>query len=451
MTNDARYRRESELKLRSKAIAAGGLALILTGTFAGAAKASSSAHASNDPPVTTADGATSAFVAEVGQDFLDNQRILGQLKSWILAQPGVASSGYIDQVNDAKNLATRLLWHGDDPLKAAALERAKVLGITATVEQRPQSLADINAASKKISDSADIFAASGFTLSSVVGVQADTSTIQVEGEFAGARSSKAAAVSASDLGDRLSNLAGVPVSVVAGKSTTPMAGTRSNDTSPFYAGGYMRSGDKGCSSGFALKIGGVPRTTTARHCKPPSGSWSARSGTADYGNVIATSNDGALNVLSGSGASRTFDNEWDNAAGFSKNVYNIYDVGLNDRVCSSGGNSGVHCNINVSAMAVFWNDGDGSFSNIRGEQQTSGKIAVASGDSGGPVFVPYGGSYSQSVGAVGVIQAGGQSVPCGSVHDATNAECSQTILFSSIHTVILYGGLGASLVTGPMQ
>ncbi|MEN2738459.1 hypothetical protein ABCS02_11755 [Microbacterium sp. X-17] len=438
-------RLEDDMKPHGRAIALGFLiaALALTG----AAGMTNGAYASDAPPITTDKDAVSAFVADVGQEFIDNQRTLGELKSWILAQPKVEASGYIDQVNDATNLATRLLWYGDDPLKAAALKQAEALGITATVEQRPQPLREINATAQKIAASAEQLASSGFTLATVVGVQADTSEIQVEGEFSDAARS---ADAANTVSKELQDIVGVPVSVVGGHHADPAVATRSNDTSPFYAGGYMISNGSTCSSGFALWVGGDTHTTTARHCNPSAGGYTARDGSANYGGVVATSSDGGLNVLLSHGGGRTFDNEWNNAIGFTKSVYNLYDVGLNDLICSSGGNSGVHCNVKVTAMSVYWNDGFGSFSNIRGVQQTSGAIAAIQGDSGGPVFMPYGGGDAQRVGAVGIIQAAenGSTSGCGSVHDSGGI-CSATILFSSIHTVILYGGLlNASLVTG---
>ncbi|MBF4572476.1 hypothetical protein ITJ64_08100 [Herbiconiux sp. VKM Ac-1786] len=109
-------------------------------------------HTYGDPAVRRGDDPTNDFIAEVGQEFIDNQRILGELKGWILEQPGVEQSGYIDQVNDAAHPATRLLWFGDDPLKAAVLDQARARGITASVEQRPQPLSVINSIAARISD-----------------------------------------------------------------------------------------------------------------------------------------------------------------------------------------------------------------------------------------------------------------------------------------------------------
>ncbi|GAA0995470.1 chymotrypsin family serine protease [Subtercola frigoramans] len=395
---------------------------------------------------------SSAFVSEVGQTFIDNQRKLGELKSWILAQPDSANSGYIDQINDAPGLSTQLLWHGDSKLKASVIAEAARRGIKATILERPHSLPEINSITKKLEAHADQLAAAGFTLASVVGVQVDTGEIQVEGAYTAAslKSADAQQRSAVNTVSVASELAGVPVKVVGGVTTTPTV-TRSTDTNPFWAGGYMINAGGGvCSTGFALSYNGVNHITTARHCNATS--YTARNGTASYGGTIATTSDAAVSILSAGGAGRTFDNTWDNSAGINKSVYNIYDVGLNDLICTSGGNSGVHCNIKVTAMNVSFNDntGNGTISTIRGVQQTAGAIANIQGDSGGPVFMPYGGGDAQRVGAVGMIQGleSGSVSGCGSVHDQGTNLCSKTVLFSSIHTAILYGGLGLSLVSG---
>jgi hypothetical protein len=112
-----------------------------------------------------------------------------------------------------------------------------------------------------------------------------------------------------------------------------------------------------------------------------------------------------------------FDGSWNNPDGYRKPVQELRDVGLNTLVCTSGGNSGVHCNVKVTAMVVSFNDGYGTVSTMRGVQQTSGRIAVIQGDSGGPVLISY---ANGKVGAVDMIQGleNGTTSGCGSVHDA---------------------------------
>lgn len=394
-----------------------------------------------------------AFVAALGTRFMENQRVLGELKSWIITQPDALSSGYIDQVNDAENRSVRLLWSGESTLRAAALRKAAELGIVAVIEERPFTLSKISDVATAVFDHKNDIAAAGFTISSVVGVQADTVGIELEGDFITepigqqARDNVLASVKAV-----VTVIAGVPLEIIPGHTVSTAAGTRSKSTAPFYAGSYMiRQDHKAtCSTGFAMKVGEVNRATTARHCDSGDGTFLARDGDTNFGSRMLTSEDGAMNVLTGTGAGRTFDNEWNNSIGFNKGVYNYYDAGLNSMVCTSGGNSGVHCNVKVTAADVYSDDGHGRFSNIRGEQQSSGGIAAIQGDSGGPVFVPYGGDFDQYVGASGIIQfvENGSTKDCGSVHDLGANKCSKTVLFSSIHTVDLYGQIGATLVTG---
>jgi len=81
------------------------------------------------------------------------------------------------------------------------------------------------------------------------------------------------------------------------------------------------------------------------------------------------------------------------------------------------------------------NDGYGSFWNIEGTQQTSGQVAVAGGDSGGPVLtVDYNNGAYTTVGAAGMIQFGSNPVACGSVNIATT--CFARVDFSSVHTFL---------------
>ncbi|WP_146076120.1 hypothetical protein [Rathayibacter rathayi] len=402
------------------------------------------------PPAAPAD-TSDALVAALGTGSVENQRLLGALKSWILAQPDVDSSGYIDQVNDAENGSVRLLWSGQSPLRAAAVNRAAELGIDAVIEERPYSLARIDEIASAVLEHADDITAAGFTVSSVVGVQADTAGIQVEGDFVrGPVNDQARDSLLESVKTVVAGVAGVALDVLPGHSASTAGGTRADSTAPFFAGSYiqMQASESTCSTGFSMRVNGVDHATTARHCDPRGDVFRARDGKAIVGSGLVTSRDGAMTVLTGPGTGRTFDGAWNDAKGYNKRVHNRYDVGLNDRVCTSGGNSGVHCGIKVTATAVYADDGSGRFSNVRGEQQNSGAIAAIQGDSGGPVFVPYGGALNGYVGAVGMIQfvQDASTKGCGSVHDS-GGKCSRTVLFSTIETIERRGEIGATLVT----
>lgn len=125
-----------------------------------------------------------------------------------------------------------------------------------------------------------------------------------------------------------------------------------------------------------------------------------------------------------------FTGAWNNS-GDKKKVAGFKDVALNNLVCTSGGNSGQHCDIKVIDMYTQFNDEYGTFSNIQGYR--SAGTAAAKGDSGGPVFT----SRSDGrVGAVGMIQAIGTShVTCSSIHDSGNP-CSKYVLFTSMRTIV---------------
>lgn len=420
-----------------------GILLVLAGTGAADAKPAPLPGPTNTTPLDQ-------YVQSVGNEKLDKQQKLMEFKSWITQQPGIEESGYIDQINDATNLSTRLLWHGDTPLQDTVIKEAKVRGITATIERRPQSLPEIKKAAEAIWAHEPDFAAMGFKLASVVGVTASSEAIEVRGDRSlEGTAGRSTSDSLQQVKDLASQLAGVSIDVQDGHEVAPAVG-RSNDSSPFYAGGYMLGANgTACSTGFSLYWNGFARPTTARHCVATP--YKARDNSAvSYGSTAAVSSDGAGRILTSIGAGRMFDGAWNNSAGYSKPVWGFADVSLGDGICTSGGNSGVHCNIYVTAMQEYVNDGYGVTSNIRGEVSGPVGIAAIQGDSGGPVLVPYTNGY---VGAAGMIQSVawpyGYSTGCGPAHDYGEGganKCSPVVLFTSMRTIASYSG--ASLVTG---
>lgn len=383
-----------------------------------------------------------------------NQQRLGELTSWIVQQPTVTDSGYISQVNDAENLAARLLWHGHDELLNAALTKASELGISVTVEQRPQSLTEIEAVATKLLDARQSFADVGFEITGVQGVAAETSDLVVLGVPTGhARSSGNAAQDVATAAAEIARtLTQAPTRIsMEGGDIALTNGSRVAPTPPYWAGSalqrYLAPTTDICSSGFSVLYNGSPRVTTARHCD--SYPYTGPNGQGDFGTSIATSTDGALRVLSATGGPRMFDGPWNVGAntGLDKGLYGLYDVGLNDWVCVSGASSGSHCTLKVTAMYVYINDGYGTVSTISATQQTAGQIAIAEGDSGGPVFMNYIPPGDYNVSAVGIIQAGRDSAgtACGSVAYA-GIECYRTVLFTSLRTALNFLP-GASLLT----
>jgi hypothetical protein len=288
-----------------------------------------------------------------------------------------------------------------------------------------------------------------FSISTVVGVQEDFDGVTIEGQYSAAASGDIAAATAAvqAFANAAATQTGVAVRVASGSGVYLAVATRSNDFAPFNAGGYMIGTDTntglvhGCSTGFSIRVNGVTHTTTARHCWYHN--FRARDGAAKYGDGVVNSRDGAAREMSTTGSALMFDGAYNDSTGYHKTVTGIGAVSLHDSVCTSGGNSGVHCHVYLDQTGVMINDGFGLVSTIRGHQLTAGQIAAIQGDSGGPVLLTAGTGKVHAVGMIQAVQA--PAANCGPVHDP--GICSAYVLFT-LTSVIIKNITGASLVTG---
>jgi hypothetical protein len=415
---------------------------LMTATSAGAAPAVAKPVARADSPVVR------AFVKAVGAQVIRNQNALSLYRAWMLTQPGFARSGYVGSIDHLARKATTIMWAGPrTQLLAAIIAEGQRRGIKVSVQHRAQSLRQLSAAIAAIRRQAARGDWRGFTISAIAAVGAKDTGLTVRGTYTGVpareRAPQVKALHAVVLG--------VPVRVVPGFPAAPAIG-RDTDSAPFDAGGLMASPSTNgiCTSGFAINYGGATHTTTARHCTAPD--YQAALGTAKYGTSVTNSSDGGGKVLSATGIAEAWDGAW-NSENFAKVVIGFEDLGVNDLVCTGGGNSGEHCNVKVTNLLVSWNDGFGSFNNIEAVQQTANAIAVIQGDSGGPV-ISLAGTSSGQVRAAGMIQAVGgtthSGTSCGSVFSYGPSNhpnlCSATVLFSSMRTIVNHLS-GASLLT----
>jgi hypothetical protein len=407
--------------------------LALAGIGGGAAVASP-----NPSPSPPGQSEIDRYVQAKGPKFIADQEQLTDFKQWIISLPGIEAAGYVEQVNDASSRATKLLWKGPSPLRDTVSAEAKARGITVTFAERPYSIPQIRDAVQKIDAKKEALAALGFQIDGIVGVRDDDGSISVEGHAIGR-----AAPDLPNVAAIAKQAAGVEVRV-KDKHKATAAATRSNDYAPFNSGGYMsRVGGGTCSTGFSLRDANRTYSITARHCQQ--GDWYARDGAAYYGREIRDSGDGQASLLSGTGSWYMFDGAYNNSAGYSKTVSGYQDVSVGDYVCTSGGNSGVHCTIKVVSMWRWWNDGWGGAWQIEGYQQTAGQIAAIQGDSGGPVLMP---RANGTVGAVGMIQAvlDADTNGCAPARDLDGSVCSPDVLFTSTRTIA--NSMGMNLVIG---
>ena len=379
----------------------------------------------------------------------DHQETLLGLSTWLQADPKFSQAGYIAPVFDLQNLAVTLLWKGDSPVQQDALAEAARLGITATIEQRPYTMSELRTISARVFNDAATLRTQGFELYSLSGVRADNGDIVVGGRQMDATVSSSLSPagrtpSLAAVESEVSRVASAPVRVVAqGGPDVPTAVTRDTDTEPYNAGGFMYapSDKNACTTGFAVRIAGTGYITTARHCRENDFQAYAKS-SSKYGGTYTYANGGQARIMTRTGWGRTFDGAATDPNGFAKRVHDYVDVGLNTIVCVSGANSGARCNIKITDMAFNFQDGYGYELNIRGNQQDT-RIAIAKGDSGGPVMIPISGGTSEH--AVGMIQGavGGTDRTCPSLQIATS--CYYSVLFTSTHTIL--NNLGASLMT----
>ncbi|KAA2251177.1 hypothetical protein F0L68_37765 [Solihabitans fulvus] len=399
-------------------------------------KSNQAAAASN------ANSATNRYLAGIDPALLQRRETLMAFKSWLIGVPGISEAGFVESANYPETLSTTLLWSGRSSLQDAVRGEAARRGITVTFKSVKYSRKQVQEATDRVWASVHSPVWKDFVVTSVVGPDLTHDGIVVRGHHQ-AKGADTAAAQAQTLASAQSVANAVDDVAIAPDPT--LYATRSTDFSPYNAGGMIRGSDgSGCTSGFAIWRSGYSWTTTARHCT--AASWTAWDAPGNsYGNAYDTSASGGR-MLTGDGYQLMFDGAWNDPNGFAKTVVGFADLSINDWVCSSGANSGVHCGIQVDNLSVSFNDGFGSFSTIRGQQRDPSQIGGAHGDSGGPMLVPYSTNNWTTVGAAGMLQGslGPQTSSCGSLRIATT--CASEIEFSSMRTVV--NDLGATLRTG---
>lgn len=352
---------------------------------------------------------------------------------------------YLQSEISVETLTITLLWNHPDAAIRAKLEPTLPAGISLALEDYPYSTRDMDKAVAAVWRNAAKWEDDyGFTVNRIEGIDKATKSIKVLGLSTAPGTARVASDSVKrqvDEAVRNATAGGVSAEVtVIPEDAAALPAGRQNDTSPFYPGAYFINSDSGlCSSGFGVVYQGANRSTTARHCDNPS--YRPRDVlNYSYNGVTKVDGGTGVKIVTSSGGSKAFVGSFSPTT--SKPVTKVVDVSLNAYVCTSGGNSGEHCNVKITAMKVSWSDTYGSFYNIEGTQTVSSSIAVARGDSGGPVMTYV---TSDSIGAVGIIQyLGARRSTCPTMRDAT--PCSMVVGFSSIHS--MFSNTGARLRTG---
>ncbi len=221
----------------------------------------------------------------------------------------------------------------------------------------------------------------------------------------------------------------------------PSLSSRGNDYPPYWGGARWN----GCSTGFAIWVGGYSKMLSAGHCAA-NGNY-AYDGGGDYmGTVSGDTNAYDTLYINTRSAGRIYDGGVGTGE-FSKPVAGASRSYVGHWLCTSGAYSGARCNIQVKATnQTIWVGSYYMYGLVRAEQ-VNYTNAAGNGDSGGPVF-SLTSDYSRVI-AKGTISAGdsyGAPATCTGVPASSTRKCSWRIWYADIaNSLSRYGG---SIVTG---
>ncbi|GAA4526567.1 MULTISPECIES: hypothetical protein [Nonomuraea] len=239
-------------------------------------------------------------------------------------------------------------------------------------------------------------------------------------------------VSGADHGLTRSKVAGsaVPVTVEAG--VTPAPASRWNGDAPWLGGAAWRNAGTGlgCSTGFAVTLGGVSWMLSAAHCGSV-----GQTATDPTGQVIGpiayanTSRD--VMLIRANTAGRVYNN--DPAATppeFSNPVVGTSASYVGMWLCTSGAYSGTVCLCQVKAINVTILGPRDTFRGLVRVESPTYKNAAGQGDSGGPVETPEPSGITQqyAVGVISLIDTSAQ-VPC-TGYVVTGRVCSWRLYYA---------------------
>ncbi|MEV7189373.1 hypothetical protein [Kitasatospora sp. NPDC093102] len=392
------------------------------------------ARAATAPPAL----GTHRTVGVVAPEVLWRQVVLDRLADAALGVPEHRRAqvpGYAGHVVDPQEGRLTLYWHGDVPERVTDLLAHTPPGVTATVRRAPYTLRQLREARDRLvaaavrGDAGAVWNSAGPTADGtglVVGYTPGTARRD------GVRAREQVAA-------RAAELAGVPVDAAPAAAPTATA-TRHSDANPWSAGAELTSpANAFCSSGFGAWRGKTAVLLTAAHCGT-SGTYKTGAG-AVIGSVsdADTALDVAVINVNGTPSGRFYDGAWNNASGYSKRTFGAGHNNVGGLVCDSGAMSGVHCGLKITKTEYAANvEGTWHTDMDIAERTDDSTIAVAQGDSGGPVFASINGGEDMQARGIAVA-GGGNKIVCGDT--AIRTTCYDTLLYTPISPVVDKFGL----------
>jgi hypothetical protein len=230
---------------------------------------------------------------------------------------------------------------------------------------------------------------------------------------------------------------------------------RQNDACPYNGGGWFNP--TRCSTGWSVErrnqASGLRQRwlLTAGHCGN-NGLTVLDGGGATIGTVEGDADNRDTMLIKTRAAGRIFVGGWNSPT--TKPVRQAAGNHVNTLVCTSGAMSGQHCDIRVSAVNQTVNMMDNAgqvrpvFPMVIASSDT-GTVAVAGGDSGGPVAAQDSsvGGGIMNVYAAGTISGGAGVVPCPAGSTARpGATCYRQVIYAPLVESLAFYGVG--LMTG---
>lgn len=425
-----------------------------------------------NPTASAADGpgvsnpAPSNQLRDTPQDRLihRNSAVLSRIADQLIDVPEDRRKdvpGFAGIVLDAEQGKISVYWKGDAPTRIGRILNAAPHGITGRVLPAAHSKHELSVARDAFFTREDAhdpasLAARGLRAGSVTALSDGTGlavAYDVETEplqTGAAPDTSGPPVPESDIGRRMTAELGVPVSLHRQPAPTPAA-TRQNDASPWKGGAALSTPtNKFCSSGFGAYSGAGSFLITANHC----GAQGLYSDWANepIGNVWGArpSMDAAVvKIANGYSAEYYYDGPWDTQWG--KIVDGSATNWTGDYVCGSGAMSGIRCNLKIINDDTTCDIDTGVRVSpcVQAKRVFPADIALAKGDSGGPVVASSDGTYGPKMTARGIISASyGTWVVCPPVGDGVAAptECFEGVSYVPIRPILK--NFGISLRTG---
>jgi hypothetical protein len=223
---------------------------------------------------------------------------------------------------------------------------------------------------------------------------------------------------------------------------------RQDDKAPYYGGAMYNHpvglGTGYCSTGFAVKVGVESKILSAAHCGV-NGETLKDGGGQVMGTFEGDNNTNDIILIDAPAAGKVYVGS--HTSGVSDKIIGAMASMEGLWICTSGANSGDHCNIKVTKVnqSVPFQTNEGTFTIfplVRAEE-IDHEIAAAPGDSGGPVLTQT--QHPDLQRAAGTITGGGGVVEdCGPMQLPT-PDCGWYIYYVDIATALTY--YGATITT----